>query len=202
MSVKPTIAVTNTEEGIVDPDAALISAMSQGDSEALAALMELHLSSIKSLPWHMLGDDMAAEDVAQEVFLKSWIMARTWQPGRAKFMTWMRRVATNKCLDRLRKKREILSDSPPEIIDSALRADEGLAAQQSASAVNAALDTLPDRQRAAITLCHYQYLSQSEAADVLDISLSAYESLLARARRALATHLQPQKTLLIDGFGG
>ena len=188
-------------QGDVDPDAALITAMADGDSDALAALMDRHLTRIKSLAWHMLGDDMAAEDVTQEVMLKSWIQARSWTPGNAKFSTWMHRVATNKCLDHLRKKREVLSDALPEVEDTRRSADSEMAAQQSSNAVNAALMLLPDRQRAALTLCHYQHLSQTDAADILNISVSAYESLLARARRALAKDLQPQKKALLDGFG-
>ena len=79
-----TSQLTVIEGGVSDPDAALIIAMAAGDSGALSDLMDRHLKTIKSLAWHMLGDDMAAEDVAQEVLLKSWIMARTWEPGRAK----------------------------------------------------------------------------------------------------------------------
>lgn len=188
--------------GGVDPDAAAIALMAEGQSAGLSQLMDRHLTRIKSLAWHMLGDDMRAEDVAQEVMLKSWIQARSWTPGKAKFSTWMHRVATNICLDHLRKKREVLSDALPEVADSRPSAETEMAAEQSSNAVKAALMSLPDRQRAALTLCHYQNLTQSDAADILEISVSAYESLLARARRALAKDLQPQKKSLMEGFGG
>lgn len=183
-----------------DPDADLILAMAAGDSAALSAMMDLHLTSIKSLAWHMLSDDAAAEDVAQEVFLKGWIQARKWEPGRAKFVTWMKRVATNACLDRLRKKKEILSDTLPERTDNAVSADAAMIERDTSSAVQTAINTLPERQRAALTLCHFQDMSQIEAADILEISVSAYESLLARARRSLRGVLEADKDTLLTGF--
>ncbi len=190
-----------------DPDAALILAMAQGESAALETLMDRHLKTIKTLAWHMLGEDMAAEDVAQEVFLKSWIAARNWQPGRAKFITWMRRVATNLCLDRLRKKRELPLPEQDDSaggrgIDDAISAPDLLTQRESMAQVQSAIAALPERQRAAITLCHYQEMSQIEAARVLEISVHAYESLLSRARRALRARLKMQKTALLDDFGG
>jgi len=183
-----------------DPDAQLILAMASGDSAALSAMMDLHLTSIKSLAWHMLGDDAAAEDVAQEVFLKGWLQARKWEPGRAKFITWMKRVATNACLDRLRKKKEVLSDTLPERVDGAVSADAAMIETDTSHAVQAAISTLPERQRAALTLCHFQDMSQTEAADILEISVSAYESLLARARRSLRAVLEGDKDTLLTGF--
>lgn len=184
----------------IDPDADLIRAMAQGDSSALSSMMDLHLKSIKSLAWHMLGDDAAAEDVAQEVFLKGWLQARKWEPGRAKFVTWMKRVATNTCLDRLRKKKEVLSDTLPERVDGAISADAALVETQTSGAVQNAIARLPERQRAALTLCHFDDMSQVEAADILEISVAAYESLLARARRSLRGALEPDKDTLLAGF--
>lgn len=183
-----------------DPDADLILAMAAGDSDALSEMMDLHLKSIKSLAWQMLGDDAAAEDVAQEVFLKGWLQARTWEPGRAKFVTWMKRVATNTCLDRLRKKKEILSDTLPERVDGAISADAAMIERDTSDTVKAAIETLPERQRAALTLCHFQDMSQTEAADILEISIHAYESLLARARRSLRALLEDDKDILLTGF--
>lgn len=187
---------------VTDPDNDLVIAMAAGDSEALKTLMDNHLSKLKSLAWHMLGQEAAAEDVVQEVFLKCWLHAEKWQPGRAKYITWMRRVTTNMCLDRLRKKKEILSDTLPEMVDESQSALDGLEEEESGAVVRGAILNLPDRQRAAITLCHYQELSQKEAAAILEISVEAYESLLSRARRALRGKLAEQKSTLLSGYGG
>ena len=193
----------------LDPDADLVLALSQGQpgekSRALSALMDRHLGSIKSLAWHMLGDEMIAEDVAQETFLKAWKQAETWEPGRAKFSTWLHRVAKNDCFDRLRKKKEIYSDEIPETADDAPNAAQLIITEEMDTTqkqfVKAALQKLPDRQLAAITLCHYEDKSQNEAAEILEIGVRAYESLLARARRNLRKELDAYKTELMGQMG-
>lgn len=103
----------------------------------------------------------------------------------------------NICLDQLRKnKREAPEESAPEQADDAPRQDEELFAAERRLMVGDALALLPDRQRAAITLCHYQELSNIEAAQIMDISVDALESLLARGRRALRDRLTPMREQL------
>lgn len=192
-----------------DPDAECLLALSQGSqnekSQALAALMDRHLKSIKSLAWHMMGDEMEAEDIAQETFLKAWNHAGKWEPGRAKFSTWLHRVAKNACYDRLRKKTEIYSDDVPEIQDGAPNAVQVMMSKETETThkqhVELALQKLPERQLAAITLCHYENKSQIEAAEILEIGVRAYESLLARARQSLRDELSAYKTELIGQMG-
>lgn len=185
----------------MDPDKGFVLAMAAGDPRGLSGLMDTHLSRITALAYHMLGDQMAAEDIAQEVFLKAWLKAKDWEFGNAKFITWMRRVATNQCLDKLRKRREVLSDTLPEQADNAASAESAMATGETKAAVSTALAELPDRQRAALTLSHFDHVSQSEGASILEISEAAYESLLARARRALRDILLPQKESLMEGLG-
>lgn len=203
----------NTASGLVyprpDPDAELLLALGQGSrsekSQALATLMDRHLNSIKSLAWHMMGDEMVAEDIAQETFLKAWTQAEQWEPGRAKFSTWLHRVAKNACFDRLRKKKEIYSDDAPEIQDDAPNAVQMMMSEETEATqkqfVDKALQKLPERQLAAITLCHYENKSQVEAAQILEIGVRAYESLLARARRNLRDELSAYKMELIGQMG-
>ncbi len=168
-----------------DPDAALVKRIGEGDARAAEQLVDRHLSGVTALAARMLGDRGEAEDVAQEVFLRVWRHAGDWRPGEAKFSTWMRRVATNLCLDRLRRRREIVTDAPPEQIDAGPDGYDVLHAKDVAREVEAALATLPPRQRAAITLCHFEERSNIEAAEILETSVEAVESLLARARRSL-----------------
>jgi len=148
---------------------------------------------------------MIAEDIAQETFLKAWNQAERWEPGRAKFSTWLHRVAKNACLDRLRKKTEVYSDTIPEMMDDAPNAAQIMMTieteQTQKDHVNMALQKLPERQLAAITLCHYENKSQSEAAEILEIGVRAYESLLARARRNLRDELSAYKPELIGQMG-
>ena len=143
----------------------------------------------------MLADPTEAEDVAQETMLRLWRMAPDWRPGEAALATWLYRVASNLCLDRLRRRRETGGEAP-ETADEAPSALETLARADRAAALRAALDGLPDRQRLAIVLRHLEERSNPEIAAILGVSVEAVESLLARGRRELAARLVPRRAEL------
>ena len=186
-------------EGVRDPDAELIRGIAEGDARAVRAFVDRHLPRMVHLARRMLGDETESEDVAQEVFVRAWRMAPRWRPGAAKFETWMHRVALNLCYDRLRRRRETLTDTLPEREDEGPSPFDAVHAADVSARVDAAILALPERQRAAITLCCYQELTNIEAADTLGVSVEAVESLLARARRALKTSLADEAPDLIDG---
>jgi len=189
--------------GKEDPDADILSDLARGQSAALGVLMDRHLAAIKGAAYYMLRDEMMAEDIAQEVFLRAWKQAPHWQPGQAKFSTWLYGVARNLCYDRLRKKQEIYPETVPDMVDNSPEAAQILQNQQNHSAqkskIERAMANLPERQHMAITLCHYQELSQVEAAYIMEIGVRAYESLLARARKNLKEQLQSYKSELLEG---
>jgi len=172
-----------------DPDAELVARTGRGDRAAAQALMARHLPKLLALTRRMLHDRTEAEDAVQEVFLRLWTHAARWQPGQAKFETWLYRVAMNQCFDRLRKKPTTELEAAAQIADPGPRPDAGLESAALAVQVEAALAQLPERQRAAILLCHYQECGNIEAAEMLGISVEALESLLARGRRTLRTTL-------------
>jgi len=87
---------------VSDPDADLVADVAAGDVRAMQALVTAKLPRIMALATRMLGDPAEAEDIAQETFLRIWKHAGTWRQGRAKFDTWIHRVALNLCYDRLR----------------------------------------------------------------------------------------------------
>jgi len=172
-----------------DPDEELLSRVAAGDPAAVRALVGRKLPRLLALAGRMLGDGPEAEDVAQDAFLRVWKQAPKWRPGAAKFDTWLHRVALNLCYDRLRRRRELAFAEPPERADEGPAPDRGLQAMDTGRRVAAAMAALPDRQREAIVLCHYQELGNIEAAAVMGISVEALESLLGRGRRGLRTAL-------------
>lgn len=172
-----------------DPDSTLIARVGCGEPAAARMLVAAKLPRILGLATRMLCDPAEAEDVAQEAFVRVWRNAGAWQPGRARFDTWLHTVVLNLCRDRLRRRREMISDTVPDAADPTPDAEAGLIEAERGSAVAAAIAALPERQREAIVLVHYQDLSGAEAASALEISVEALESLLARGRRTLRAQL-------------
>jgi RNA polymerase sigma-70 factor (ECF subfamily) len=115
----------------------------------------------------------------------------------------MHRVALNLCYDRLRRRREKPdADAGLYVADPAPTASDAWLAQQRAAKVQAALADLTERQRAAIALVHFQELSNIAAAEMLEVSVEALESLLARGRRALKAALAEVAQDLIGDADG
>jgi RNA polymerase sigma-70 factor (ECF subfamily) len=173
--------------GNVEDDIELVRRTAQGDAAAFRSLADAHLVKIMNYAYRLLHDRTEAEDVAQETFLRLWKDAASYRPT-ARVTTWLHRIAHNLCIDRLRQRREV----PTEDMDAERSSTEpgGLLDRKRAAVdVAKALAELPERQRAAITLVHYQGLTNIEAAAVLEVGVDALESLLARGRRALRERL-------------
>lgn len=193
-------AVSAAAGAMFDPDEDLVKRVGAGDRRAATELVRRHLPRMVGLGRRMLGDAAEAEDVAQEVFLRVWKHAANWRPGQAKFETWMHRVAMNLCLDRLRRSGRTAGEVPPELPDQRASATRALDEEERRERVRLALLELPERQRAALVLCYFQERSNIEAADIMDVSVEALESLLARARRALKAHLAAERSELLSGL--
>jgi RNA polymerase sigma-70 factor (ECF subfamily) len=117
-------------------DRALALAVSQGERAAIAALTKRCLPVVHSVARRLMKDASEADDIAQETFVKVWRAIDRYDADRARLETWVARIATNHCLDRLRKRREVtLGEDAPERIDTAPRADALLAAGGSAERV-------------------------------------------------------------------
>ena len=186
-------------------DEALMVRVGRGDGAACRILVDRHLAPVVAFARRLLGNQADAEEVAQEVFLRVWTKARDWSPGAAKLSTWLHHVALNLCRDRLRRRRPSAAlEDVPEPVDPSPTAADGIQSDQVGRRVNQALDALPPRQREAIVLCHYQGLSNIEAAQLLGLSVDALESLLARGRRGLRRALAPEAAdlLVASGSGG
>lgn len=181
-----------------DPDAQLLARVGNKEPGAVREMVARKLPRLLALATRMLGDRDEANDVAQEAFVRIWKQAPRWQGGHARFDTWLHRVVLNLCYDRLRRHREIVAaDDPghdlPEPVDQAPLPEDQLDEAARNQRVAAALAALPARQREALVLQYYQELSNIEAAALMNITVDALESLLARARRNLRSHLAGER---------
>lgn len=166
-------------------DGDLLGRIAQGDRPAFAALMQRHLSAVLATARRIVRDDAEAEDIAQEAFLRLWHSAKTLEAGAYGMRPWLRRVASNQAIDRLRKaKRLDVTDEVPEQSEAAGQL-QALEAAEVSARVEEALAALPPRQRVAVSLFHFDDMSQRDVAALMALSEDALESLLARGRRRL-----------------
>lgn len=175
------------------PDEALLVLYANGDKAAAKALMMRLTPRVLGYATRLLNDRMEAEDVAQDAMLRLWKIAPEWRQGEARVTTWLYRVVTNLCTDRLRKKRGVALDAIAEPADGRASVAEDLIAAERAEALNAALARLPERQRQAVVLRHLEGATNPEIAQVLGISVEAVESLTARGKRTLKTALADRR---------
>ncbi|MAB06320.1 MAG: RNA polymerase subunit sigma [Rhodobacteraceae bacterium] len=168
-------------------DEDLLGAYAAGEPAAARALTVRLGPKAFGLAMRMLGDRAEAEDVAQEALLRLWRAAPGWRTGEAKVSTWLYRVVSNLCIDRIRRRRggSVDLDAVAEPLDPARSAEQELQETARGAALQAALDTLPERQRQAVVLRHLEGLSNPEIAGIMEIGVRAVESLTARGRKAL-----------------
>lgn len=180
-------------------DDALMLLYARGDAGAARVLTGRHLGRVYGFAARLLGDRAEAEDVAQEVMLRLWRAAATWRSGEAQLSSWLYRVTVNLCTDRQRagnRRRAAPLDEVSEPADARADTEAALMARQRVDALQAALATLPDRQRQAVVLRHIEGLSNPEIAAILEVGVEAVESLTARGKRALTAALAGQKAAL------
>jgi RNA polymerase sigma factor (sigma-70 family) len=177
-------------------DEALLVLYANGDAGAARVLTLRLVPRTLGYATRLLGDSAEAEDVAQEAMLRLWRIAPEWRQGEAKVTTWLYRVVTNLCTDRLRvrqRRKTTMLDDAPDIEDGAPAVEAKLIEADRMAALDAALRVLPERQREAVILRHIEELSNPEIAAVMDIGVEAVESLIARGKRALAANLSRRR---------
>ena len=172
-----------------ESDETLMQRVQARDEEAYTRLLDRHLQAIHAYVYRMCQNRADADDLAQETFLRIWHKAATWKPGTVRFTTWLHRIAHNQCIDAFRRRR--IDVDPDTQLDELPSQTSGadIEVETRRKAVRSAVAALPERQRTALALCHFQGWSNKDAAEVLEVSVDALESLLARARRTLKTEL-------------
>lgn len=180
-----------------EPDAIILewieAARDHADQDAFAEIVYSFQDAVYNLCYRMLGERTEAEDATQEAFIRAYNNLDRYDTGRS-FKTWLLSIASNHCIDRLRKRRmKYLSlDEPlPSNMQLAISSDipnpEVQAARNERSEyIQDMLDELPEDDRAGIILKYWYDYSYAEIAEVLDTTESAIKSRLFRARRALA----------------
>ena len=179
----------------------LMARVAKGDDEAFEILVTRHQTSILNLIYHFVGDRTQAKDLAQEVFLRVWQTAKSYEP-KAKFTTWTYRIATNLCFNELKAARRrrwfpfYRSEEDNEnavedtYSDGSPTAEDLLLAKERSRQISEALQGLPDNQRMALILKRYDDLSYEEIGRIMGCSVSAVESLLVRAKKTLQEKLK------------
>lgn len=171
-------------------DDALLERMKTDDSEAYRILVERHVDRAYALALRTLRNPADAEDVAQEALVKAWTHRRSWQPGKAKFSTWLYRVVFNRCIDLKRMPSNACLDDVAEPEDDCPDSVDSIQRRQVYGRLEDAMATMPDQQRAALTLAYFDEMGNSEIAAVLGTTVQAVESLLKRGRQGLRERLR------------
>ncbi len=174
-------------------DEVLLVNFANGDATAARVLTARLAPRALGYAARVLGDRAEAEDVTQEAMLRLWKIAPEWRQGEAQVSTWLYRVTANLCTDRLRKRRTVDLDAVAEPLDESASAEDRMQAASRSAALQAALQSLPDRQREAVVLRHLEGCANPEIAEIMGVSVEAVESLTARGKRALATALRGRR---------
>ena len=173
-----------------DDEGELVQRVAGGDRDAFRHLVERHQASLVAYAQRTLGERAAAEDTVQEAFLRLWTRAGDFRPEKARLTTWLHNITHNLCIDAFRRGARLdYRDTSDDELGSTSGATEVSIRDQEHARLRTAIGGLPERQRSALLLCHYQGLSNRDAAHILDVSVDALESLLARARRTLKKEL-------------
>ncbi len=180
-------------------DAELLLAAARRDAVAFGEIVNRYYKPVYRVTLRMTGGHADTEDIAQEAFLKLWRNpAQVREAGALK--GWLMRVASNAAIDRSRRRVHADLETTPEVADPMAPADAGLDRQAASRHVERRIGALPERQRLALALIYYEGFSNIEAAAVMETSVEAVESLLARARRTLRDSLSADWRNLLDGL--
>ncbi len=179
-----------------DLDYALLRRVAKGDGAALTELIRRHQTRLYNLAYRLLKDPLDAEDALQEVFIKVYEHAASFEP-KAPVSAWLNRITANHCLNRLRQRHfqePLEPDDAVAVPDAGASPLEALEEQHLARRLEDLLAALPENQRRALILKRFGDLSYQEIAEIMGTSPGSVDGLIKRARqflrKALAEYLE------------
>jgi RNA polymerase sigma-70 factor, ECF subfamily len=200
MGVHPTAAIAGSAGELTDADVML--RVKAGDDSAFDYLVQKYRRPIINFMYRMAHNSAAAEDLAQEVFLRVYRSRANYEPT-AKFTTWLYRIATNLGVNYARDTRHerpenvMNLDEPdtetgqaPDLADKTANVEEEILRRERLAAIKAKVEALPERQKMAVLMHKYQQMDYRQIAEVLKLSESATKSLLFRAYETLRQELK------------
>lgn len=190
---------------MLDPDTSLMLKFKNGDISCFEKLVKKYKESIINIIYQFIGDKEEAEDLTIEVFLRVY-KARKNYKAKAKFTTWLYRIATNLCLNKIRENTKLhtISLGKPitreeeelieKIADPSPSPQDILEEKEKNVLIKKAVDSLPTKQRIALILRIYEELSYKEISKILGCSIKSVERRLYWARTNLKKKLMPYLT--------
>jgi RNA polymerase sigma-70 factor (ECF subfamily) len=195
-------SATSPAIAAVDPDAEVMLRAKAGDQSAFDYLVQKYRRPVVSFMFRMARNAAAAEDLAQEVFLRVYRSRENYEAS-AKFTTWLYRIATNLAVNHARDTRherpevQVSLDEPDEesgttleLPDGTLNAEQQIVRRERMLAIRMKVEALPEQQKMAVIMHKYQQMDYKQIAEVLKKSESATKSLLFRAYETLREQLK------------
>ena len=187
-----------------DTEQNLIQRAQMGDHEAFALLVTEHQRYVYNLALRVVNDQDEALDLAQETFVRAWTALPNFR-GQSQFRTWLHRIVTNLCFNRLPNLRRSLNDLGDDVILEIPETDitfnnpaHGLESRELRAYLHKAIDELAEHYRLLITLRYQNELSYEEIARTLNLPLGTVKTGLFRAkeqlRQALGTYQESSWT--------
>jgi len=179
-------------------DADLLEKLKAGDKTAFNELVGLYANRVINTCYKFLLDRKDAEDISQEVFIEVYKSIKTFR-GDAKLSTWIYRIAVAKSLDEIKKRnrkkrfssigKAVGLDQIANLLSGTEQPDKRIEEKESFSVLILVLNKLPDNQRVAFTLSKIDGYSNTEIAEIMQVSLTAVDSLIYRAKQNLKKSL-------------
>lgn len=187
-------------------EAGLLARCLRGDLDAFDELVRAQQSRVYNIALRLLGDPEAAQDCAQDTFVRAFNSIKSFR-GESALSTWLYRIVTNICLDELRRRKPAESLSPDDddeldpmerLADTRPNPEQSLLRAERRRAVRRAIRGLPEHHRVVLVLYDLQGCSYEEIAETLRLSLGTVKSRLNRARLALKEKLEPVRELFTE----